>query len=278
MRTGLIPAIFCRKLISRNKDPKSFFFPFQSSDLTFTSSSLPLTRDSSPALHPNYFYIAFTTNTSALFFFSSPLSTRRNNNDLSFSILNANWPKGTALMGSLAKPSQYWIKKQSEGSQSGSKNIVSFNFAFSLRVSLSIFTITLRFFFSLPTPGYSSSQASFFWLLLKPARFNCDKEQAITTYFSPVQVLLFRLLLFGFSWCVSLPVFTSRRFVLALLANGRKEREKGGKRQRFLFFFASTWPQNHGFKTRFCVSATPKTAEWCRMVCFVRRVDGKACP
>lgn len=57
MRTELITAIFCRKLISRNKDPKSF--SFQSSDLTFTSSSLALTQDSSPALHPNYFYIAF---------------------------------------------------------------------------------------------------------------------------------------------------------------------------------------------------------------------------
>lgn len=174
-------------------------------------------------------------------------------------------------MGSLAKTSQYWIKKQSEGSQSGSKNIVSSNFAFSLSAFL-----FLSFRFRDVSFSHFQHQllaARLFWLFLKPARVHYDKGQAIRTYFS-MQVLLFRLVLFAFLARLVTCVYTSG-FVLDLLANGRKERKKGGKTQRFLFFQLTT---NRGFKTYFCVSTTPKTTEWCRMVCFVRRVEGEARP
>lgn len=84
-------------------------------------------------------------------------------------------------MGSLAKPSQYWIKKQSEGSQSGSKNIVSFNFAFSLRGSLSIFTITRRFLFL--TSNTRAARACFIPPFLLAFILYSTLKRAIMSYY-----------------------------------------------------------------------------------------------
>lgn len=103
-------------------------------------------------------------------------------------------------MGSLAKPTQYWIKKR--GSQSGSKKIVSLNFAFSLPVSLFYLYDELRFF-SLPVAVYGMGGYFFSGFLLDRGRFRCDKEQAIAGYFHASAFYLFAF------ETISLPVFTS---------------------------------------------------------------------
>lgn len=177
-------------------------------------------------------------------------------------------------MGSLAKPSQYWIKKQSEGSQSGSKNIVSCNFAFSLCVSLRVSLSIYVSFFSLPTP----TRASQAFLAFPSTLPGLTLQQRAGDFIFHASAFIFACFCLGFSCAFRYLCSHLGLRPRALLANGRKERKKRGKKDSGSFFPPpldhKPWDLEHVSAFR----RLQKTSDRCRVVCFERRVDGKACP